>query len=194
MLAGLRVRRVALGCEDVVTLRGFRVTSVERTLADLSPIVGLAETVVLVDTATHLRLTTVQRLEDAASRAVRRAGIRTFHRAIALAEPAAESQMESRLRMVIVLRGLPKPLVQHTLYDQSGKRLGRPDLYYPQARLGIEYDGEVHEGRLAQDNRRQNALLAAGYRLLRFTAGDVYNDPEKIVAQVRAMLNETRSC
>jgi very-short-patch-repair endonuclease len=31
-------------------------------------------------------------------------------------------------------------------------------------------------------------MVASGIRLLRFTAGDIYNNPEKVVAQVRAML------
>jgi len=42
--------------------------------------------------------------------------------------------------------------------------------------------------RTAADNRRQNQLLAAGYRLLRFTAGDVFDRPEAVVDQVRAAL------
>jgi very-short-patch-repair endonuclease len=90
--------------------------------------------------------------------------------------------------MVIVLSGLPRPVAQQSLYSRLGVFLGRPDLYYPHARLCIEYDGEVHRTSLAEDNRRQNGLLAAGYRLLRFTAGDVYNNPQKIVAQVRQMI------
>jgi hypothetical protein len=36
---------------------------------------------------------------------------------------------------------------------------------------------------------RQNRLLNAGYRLLRFTAADLRGTPEAIVAQVRAALS-----
>jgi len=96
--------------------------------------------------------------------------------------------MESRLRMVIVSRGLPRPLVQVDLYDDSGEFLGRPDLYYPDQKLGIEYDGGVHRTSLVEDNRRQNKLLAAGIRLLRFTASDVYSQPDRIVHEVRLLL------
>jgi very-short-patch-repair endonuclease len=70
----------------------------------------------------------------------------------------------------------------------GGRFLGRPDLYYPAQRLGLEYDGGTHRAWLAEDNRHQNRLLAAGYRLLRFTAGDVLRTPDLVVAQVRAAL------
>jgi very-short-patch-repair endonuclease len=42
---------------------------------------------------------------------------------------------------------------------------------------------------LIDDNRRQNRLIGAGFRLLRFTAADVYGGPESIVLQVRHELS-----
>ena len=39
--------------------------------------------------------------------------------------------------------------------------------------------------RLVEDNRRQNLLSDAGYRILRFTASDVYTRPDAVVAEVR---------
>ena len=98
--------------------------------------------------------------------------------------------MESRLRMVLVLGGLPRPKAQVSIHDRWGRFVGRPDLYYEQHRLGIEYDGGFHRDALAEDNRRQNRLLNAGVRLLRFTGTDVLGNPESVVSQVRAMLAE----
>ena len=68
--------------------------------------------------------------------------------------------------------------------------IGRPDLYYREQTLGIEYDGAIHNNSLAEDNQRQNRLLDAGVRLLRFTATDVYNNPESIIKLVRAALRQ----
>jgi len=95
-----------------------------------------------------------------------------------LAEPA-ESPMETRLRWLLIEAGLPRPEVQAKL------SFGRADLYYPAARLVIEYDGVNHRDRLVEDNRRQNLLINAGYRVLRFTAAD---RPQAITAQVRQAL------
>lgn len=41
--------------------------------------------------------------------------------------------------------------------------------------LLIEYDGDNHRDRLVSDLRRQNALVNAGYHMLRFTAADLRN-------------------
>ena len=87
--------------------------------------------------------------------------------------------METRLRWMLIEAGLPRPIVQARL------SFGRADLYYPDARPVIEYDGQNHRDRLVEDNRRQNRLLEAGYRLLRFTASD---PPEVITSLVRKAL------
>ncbi|MEA2656632.1 MAG: hypothetical protein QOI23_1997, partial [Chloroflexota bacterium] len=51
-----------------------------------------------------------------------------------------------------------------------------------------EYDGSTHRNRMVEDNRRQNGLVGAGYRLLRFTGADVYSAPATVVMQVRHSL------
>jgi len=93
------------------------------------------------------------------------------------------------LRMLLVLSGLPRPQAQVKLHDDKGLFLGRPDLYYPTHRLALEYDGATHRTSLVEDNRRQNRLVNAGIRLLRFTAGDVLHNPESVVTQVRGYLS-----
>ena len=95
--------------------------------------------------------------------------------------------METRLRLVLVLAGLPRPRVQVSLGNED-TFLGRADLYYAGPRLIIEYDGGTHRDRLAYDDRRQNRLVDAGYRLLRFTAADILESPASIVALVRRSL------
>ena len=92
--------------------------------------------------------------------------------------------METRLRLELIKAGLPPPEVQTELRDISGRLLGRADLYYPDSRLVVEYDGENHRDRLVSDLRRQNALVNAGYQILRFTAVDL-RTPASIVAQVK---------
>jgi very-short-patch-repair endonuclease len=99
-------------------------------------------------------------------------------------EPASESPMESRERMLLVLAGLPRPQAQVPVHDTLGRFVGRPDLYYPERRLGLEYDGGTHRETLAEDNRRQNLLLDAGVKLLRFTARDVLGTPDMVVRLV----------
>ena len=86
------------------------------------------------------------------------------------------------------MAGLPRPEAQVTLHDERGRFLGRPDLYYPAQRLCLEYDGGTHRDSLVEDNHRQNRLVNAGFRLLRFTAADFQRSPGAIVVLVAAAL------
>lgn len=119
-----------------------------------------------------------------ATNAARR-GVALLRRALELSHPAAESPMETRLRMMLVMAGLPRPQVQTTLRDESGVFIARPDLYYPIHRLAIEYDGATHKDSIVADSRRQNRLLESGYRVLRFTAADVLANPSSVITLVR---------
>jgi len=185
---GISIRRLWLDRRDTSVVRGVRATTIERTLADLSARLTITEAVVLADSALHLKLTTTKRLLEAASRSHGHRCVVAFRRVIELCEPLSESQMESRLRMLLVLAKLPRPVAQQPIHDRHGRFLGRPDLYYPNQKLGIEYDGGVHRTTLVEDNRRQNRLLAAGIRLLRFTASDIFNRPDAVVDEVRITL------
>jgi very-short-patch-repair endonuclease len=147
---------------EITTVRGLRVTTAKRTFRDLRRRLAPVEFLVLADAALRL-------------------GLGRFD---ADAEPA-ESPMETRLRWQLIQAGLPRPQVQTELRDEEGRFVGRADLYYPQARLVIEYDGANHRDRLVEDNRRQNALINAAYRVLRFTASD---RAEVITSQVRKAL------
>ena len=143
----------------------------------------------MVDLALHRRLVSRTQLSHWAATHAGSRGIVTFKRAIELAEPATESPMETRLRMMLVLAGLPRPRVQVSLGDPL---IARVDLYYPEHRLAIEYDGATHRETLAADNRRQNRLVNAGYRIVRFTATDLAGDAVETVRRaIRATSNET---
>src|SRR5260370_42475768 len=109
------VRRGRVG--DLVKVRGLPATSVRRTFHDLRRQLPPVEFLVLADSALRLQLGL---FDDQA-------------------EPA-ESPMEARLRWVLIQAGLPRPQVQADLRDSDGRFLGRADLYYPAARLVIEYD------------------------------------------------------
>ena len=188
-LAGIAVRRSHVGSRERVTRRGYPTTSVVRTLADLGRRLPIVEAVAALDMALHKRLLKSAALHSWACAHPRYPGIARLRRAIELAEPATESVMETRLRLLLVMARLPRPLAQVRLYDEAGDFLGRPDFYYPLHRLALEYDGAQHRENLTGDNRRQNRLVDAGYRLLRFTAADVLSAPDSVVALVRRALS-----
>jgi len=179
--AGLTVRHGEIPHAEVVTIRGIRATALPRTLTTLCLQLPAVEALVAIDMAMRLRLT------DAAAlgRVRGRAGAERLRSLSLLAAPA-ESPMETRLRWLLIQAGLPRPEVQTNL--RVGAARFRPDLYYPAARLVIEFDGGNHRERMVEDNQRQNLLVNAGYQVLRFTATDVHNRAKVVVAQVRAAL------
>jgi very-short-patch-repair endonuclease len=182
--AGVRLRRAALADSEVIPLKGFRTTSALRTVRDLGSGRDLAESVVAIDMAVRAEVVELPDLLHHIATHPGQKGIRRLRRATSLADPRCESPMETRLRLHLVKAGLPTPGVQVDLEDPSGRFLARADLYYADQRLVIEYDGDNHRERLVSDLRRQNALLNAGYKVLRFTAADL-KVPNSVVAQVR---------
>ena len=84
--------------------------------------------------------------------------------------------------------GLPAPALQHEVVV-AGKTY-RIDLAYPEARVAIELDGSVHLRRdvWEADHGRQNALVLAGWTVLRFTWRDYLDRPADLVRHVAAAL------
>ena len=182
------MRRSTVDAGETVTRRGQPATSVVRTIADLGRRLPPVEAVAALDMALHRKLLELVDLRSWAGEHPRYRGVARLRRAIELAEPATESVMETRLRLLLVLARLPRPLAQISLYGEDGRFVGRPDFYFPLHRLALEYDGSSHRENLTADNRRQNRLVDAGYRLLRFTAADVLSAPDSVVALVRRAL------
>ena len=71
-------------------------------------------------------------------------GSRLARRAAGLVRKGVDSAMETRLRLLIVLAGLPEPTVNFIVRDQNGDWTLRSDLSYPGLKLIIEYDGDQH--------------------------------------------------
>lgn len=182
--AGVVLRRAALPESDVITRRGFRTTSAMRTVCDLGSGTDLVESVVAIDMALRAGLVAMPDLVEHVGMHAGERGIKRLRRATRLADCRSESPMETRLRMELTMSRLPRPSIQADLHDRAGHFLARADLYYADRRLVIEYDGENHRDRLVSDVRRQNALVNAGYHILRFTAADL-RTPGLVRAQVR---------
>ena len=68
---------------------------------------SLGEAVVITDMALHARLICHPTLSDWIDRHAGRKGIAKARRVLEFAEDGSESPMETRLRMLLVLKGLP---------------------------------------------------------------------------------------
>jgi hypothetical protein len=184
------VRCIQLAPEDVVWRDGFPVTSPVRTCFDLAARLPLVEAVAAVDMALHGRVITLDRFRGYVAEHKGIAGVVKARQILEHLEPKSESPMESRLRMLLVLGGLPRPEAQVSLTDSHKGFVARVDLFYADARLAVEYDGEQHRDQLTDDNRRQNRLHEIGVTVLRYTAPDLKERPDHVLTQVRAALSK----
>jgi Protein of unknown function (DUF559) len=183
----VRVREALLLPSDVGRIREVPALRPARATADLMRRLPLATAVVIADAVQHAGLVTggdVQR-ELARSRGLR--GVCSARSALELSDPRAESPPESRVRLVLRLGGLD-PVPQYDVLDAEGRWIARVDLAFPERRVAVEYDGrEVHlrDDVFVRDRQRQNALLRAGWLVLRYTAPDL-RQPQRVLAEVRS--------
>ncbi|GAB2925124.1 hypothetical protein GCM10027280_10510 [Micromonospora polyrhachis] len=208
-------RRVAvshhtLAAEDIGRFAGLPVTTPIRTAFDLGrgafdPDGGAfapdgrhqaqTEAVVAVDALLHRRVVRLPALGEYLATHRGWPGTAQLRQVLTLAEPLSESPMETRLRLLLHNAGAPPLTAQHDVHDARGRFLGRMDLAYPRWRIAIEYEGDHHRerGHFRRDVARLNALRAAGWLVLRFTADDVLRHPTRIIRQVNRAIHERRS-
>jgi hypothetical protein len=117
-------------------------------------------------------------------------GTRAARRVLPLGDQRSGSPLESVLRWLLHEAGLPAPVLQHAVLDPSGGKVGEVDLAWPDHRVVVEFDGDLHRDRpvFVDDLRRQNGLVLAGWTVLRFSSADVLGRPAWVVAVVRRAL------
>jgi very-short-patch-repair endonuclease len=193
-VAGLRVHNVRLDPGDTLDRAGIPVTSPLRTCWDLACWLDAVEAVTVIDPMIAGRLVTASGLRDYALDRAGRRGWRRTVRAANLADGGAESPPESRLRVRLVLAGLPRPRTQYVI-TRDGRFVARVDLAWPEFRIAIEYDGMWHHdpAQFHRDRRRLNQILGEDWLVLHVTARRLREDFEGFLREVRDALRTRRA-
>jgi hypothetical protein len=181
-------------CDARRTLRtGIPVSTPEQTFIDLAAVgMNLVDLVVLGDAMLKARLTTISALIEAIE-AWHGSGTRLGLRAAKLMREGVDSPMETRVRLLIVLAGLPEPTVNVIVRGDDGSWRMRFDLCYLTQRLIVEYDGRRHAESPEQWERdlyRREELDRMDYRLLVVTSRGIYNEPQRTLERVHDALRE----
>lgn len=184
-----RVHRTPLPLEDVTRRGSMPVTTPARTWRDLAGVLQPPALLAVTDQLLDRWVSRAELEQQLASRPTGRGSARA-RAVLPVADPRAESPMESVLRWLLHAAGLPVPILQHVVRDAAGRTLARADLAWPDRRVLVEFDGDVHRERdvFVNDLRRQNRLIAAGWTVLRFTSADVLGRPDEVVAEIRRAL------
>jgi hypothetical protein len=129
-------------------------------------------------------------LQRAALRQAGRRGIVAVRDLLPLADPRADSEMESESRLMMIDGGLPLPVLQYPIVDRD-HRTWRVDFAWPEQRLAVEYDGVVwHEGpeAFAYERQRRAALQEVGWVVIPIIADDVRRRPWQTIRRIETHL------
>ncbi|OBC02386.1 hypothetical protein A5784_15855 [Mycobacterium sp. 852013-50091_SCH5140682] len=147
------------------------VTTPERTAFDLGRRGSLGEAVARLDAlgnATELKAVDVLELAER-HRHVR--GLRQLEAALDLYDPGAESPQETRLRLMIIDAGYPRPQTQIPVLGANGQPRYYLDMGWEEHKLAVEYDGAQHADALGYDIIRHEYVAQLGWTTIRVAAG-----------------------
>lgn len=159
----------------------MRVTSLTRTIVDVSTDASFAAAGAMADYALHEdrsgRVTPLCTRQDLEAQWQRRGPFKSFARArevIDFATEPSDSVLESVSRSSMRMLGFPPPQLQTPLVDHRGL-IGYTDFYWPEYRLVGEADGDAKYLDLAIRGRRssEQVLLAQSKRENRLRAVDL---------------------
>lgn len=188
------IRCVVAADAQVRLLNGLRVSTPEQTFLDLGALLTLVDLVVVGDHLVRRGMVSRKRLVAFCGGASGR-GAPQARAAAAFVRERVDSPMETRLRMLIVLAGLPEPVVNRTFGDEDGLEFRRYDLCWPEIRLIVEYDGRHHIERESQwesDLERRERIDDDRWRIIVVTSKGIYATPGLTVAKIHRLLLERR--
>lgn len=190
---GVRRHWTALPEADRGEADGLPVTSLERTIVDCARYLTPTAGIVVADSGIRAGadLERVAAILDAAAGG---RGVRRARQVLAEADGRSESPGESAARWIAIDGGLPRPEPNHVVSTWRGEY--RLDLAWTQQQVAVEFDGAVKysggeygdpQARLLAEKARHDALVEAGWLVLRVTWGDLA-DPDLLVRRIRTAL------
>ncbi|HET8975822.1 MAG TPA: DUF559 domain-containing protein [Solirubrobacterales bacterium] len=190
--SGVVPHRAVLPPDEIRLHEGFPVTTVPRTLLDLSGMLAPDRLRRLVKEAEFQELVDGPGLDAILSRYPRRRGRRSLARIVESGLVGAgrtRSELEDRFLGLCRRQRLPLPETNVRL-EAGGERL-EVDCAWREPRVVVELDGyQAHGGRLAfeRDRRRDRLLAAAGWLTLRVTWEQLRTAPETLSRELRDAL------
>jgi hypothetical protein len=176
---------------ELFDLGGLLVVTPAKAVVDVVRAEGLVEGVALGDLALRAGVADLELIEQSVERCARLRGVVEAREMLPHLEPRSESPTESRLRMTLVLGGVPRPRAQVDAYRESGEHVGRADLALDG--VVLLYDGfDEHSTKtvFGKDRRQRNDYEELGLVTRVFTSDDYYRKPHRrIVETVRQALD-----
>jgi very-short-patch-repair endonuclease len=183
--AGILSRRDRIPPGEITRIHGIFVTTPARTALDLGRRLPRGKAVAHLDALA--RATNVQAADilDLTNRYKGTKGVRRCREAVDLMDAGAQSPQETKLRLILIDNGFPRPRTQIPVADDDGYVFAYLDMGWPDLKIAVEYDGEHHRTDDAQyrwDAKRLRKIMAKGWIHIRVIKGD---SPHEIAAWVK---------
>jgi very-short-patch-repair endonuclease len=186
----ITVHRVPLDAGEITRIDGLPVTRRARTIVDLLRTERYLAARDLFDRSVQTGWVGLDDVVRAYRDEPGRTGNAQLRKLVGAAEPGAHAESERVLHRLLRSAGLPGWVAQHRI--ALGARVAFVDVAFPEQRLVIEIDGRrYHDERsdaFEDDRARQNELIAAGWRVLRFTWRALTRYPDRVLASILGLL------
>jgi very-short-patch-repair endonuclease len=139
-----------------------------------------------------LRLIKDGDIEAAIDRAGNRKGVARMRRLVTLEGDRGytRSKAERLMRRLLRDAALPQPLCNARIHGQ------KPDFLWPRERLVVQVDGyqfHGHRSAFERDRRKDQVLIAVGFRVVRVTWLQLQYEPLRVAAVIAAALTASRA-
>ncbi|MCV7068656.1 DUF559 domain-containing protein [Mycolicibacterium farcinogenes] len=192
---GILIHTGTIADDELDVVGGMTCTSVARTCYDIGRRRPLDTAIIRIDALLNATQVGVDRVAAIAQRYPGARRIRRLRTALALVDAGAESPQGTRLRLLLVRGGLPRPVTQIPVADELGRVRRRIDMGWPEWMVGVEYDGgqhwtspEDHEN----DIVRLEFLASRGWTIVRVSARQLQFRQHEIVARVHNAIKHSR--
>jgi predicted transcriptional regulator of viral defense system/very-short-patch-repair endonuclease len=191
-IPGIQVHRARrLDPADVTVKNGIPVTTVARTLIDLTDLLSIDRLLRAIREAEYLGLLDLDALDSARERANGRRRLAVLNEAVARHRPGqiVREELEHRFLELVHAAGLPDP--KTNVRVKTRRRTYRVDCLWREKGVAVELDGRAAHARVAafeEDRARDAALSAIGLRPVRFTWHRLTDDGDEVIAELEAML------
>lgn len=175
---------------DMTTVDAIPVTTVHRTLLDLAEVMHPLRLYDSLELSVRLQRFDLTEMRAVVARNPGRHGLKPLRAQLArLTGAPAWPDSELEAEFLFQLRqhpDLPEPLTHQVVEGEA------VDFYWPDQRVVVEIDGDKYHS-LPRDrlnnSRRDRKLTLAGYLVLRVSELELKTEPERVMADLRALLN-----
>jgi predicted transcriptional regulator of viral defense system len=171
---------------DVTVVNAIPTTTIARTLFDIAELITPHQLERVFDQADAMQALDLNEIRDQLARNPNRRGTKAVNHLLKthyIGSTPTENEFEEKFLAFTRNLGLPDPTPQFYIDPGDGEPPIRADFAWPDRKIVVETDGErTHRtrGAFQTDRRRDQRLIAAGWRVIRTTWKQLTNRPHEL--------------